>query len=146
MTPERRTERLYKATYTSREPCNQRREDSNQRREDSNQRREDSHQRQRRLRLQRSHQRQEDVGKGRFRLKDAQGNTLKTAINCHRLKIWHDPKEAKLNQSKRMREGSSQDDSIPEKRKRSEDDTQRAGTTKKDNRSDNSSKVGGYLL
>jgi len=88
----------------------------------------------------------EDVGKGWFRLKDAQGNTLKTAINCHWLKIWHDPKEAKLNQSKRMREGSSQDDSIPEKRKRSEDDTQQAGTAKKDNRSDNSSKVGGYLL
>lgn len=40
----------------------------------------------------------EDVGKGQFRLKDAQGNALKTAINCHRLKIWHDPKEAQLNQ------------------------------------------------
>ena len=85
----------------------------------------------------------EDVGKGRLRLKDAQGNALKTAINCHRLKIWHDPKEAKLNQQsvstsvmcassctlylydlyvafhgKRMREGSSQDDSIPEKKKK----------------------------
>ena len=40
----------------------------------------------------------EDVGKGQFCLKDAQGKVLKTAINCHRLKIWHDPKEAKLNQ------------------------------------------------
>ena len=26
----------------------------------------------------------EDVGKGQFRLKDIQGNALKTAINCHR--------------------------------------------------------------
>ena len=40
----------------------------------------------------------EDVGKGLFRLKDAKGKLLKTAINCHRLKIWHDPQAAKLNQ------------------------------------------------
>lgn len=40
----------------------------------------------------------EDMGKGRFHLKDAQGKILKTAINCHRLKIWHDPQAAKLNQ------------------------------------------------
>ena len=40
----------------------------------------------------------EDIGKGRFRLKNVQGNMLKTAINCHRLKIWHDPKASKLNQ------------------------------------------------
>ena len=41
----------------------------------------------------------EDVGKGRFHLKDAQGNILKTAISCHRLKIWHDPKEALVIQN-----------------------------------------------
>ena len=40
----------------------------------------------------------EDVGKGRFRLKDAKGKTLKTAINCHRLKIWRNPMSAKVNQ------------------------------------------------
>ena len=39
-----------------------------------------------------------DVGKGRFRLRDAQGNMLKTAINCHCLKIWHDLQASRLNQ------------------------------------------------
>lgn len=40
----------------------------------------------------------EDMGKGWFCLKDAQGKILETAINCHWLNIWHDPQAAKLNQ------------------------------------------------
>ena len=32
-----------------------------------------------------------DIGKGRYRLQDHNGNLLKTAINCHHLKICHDP-------------------------------------------------------
>ena len=38
----------------------------------------------------------EDIGKGRYRLQDHNGNLLKTAINCHRLKIWHDPDGGRL--------------------------------------------------
>ena len=38
----------------------------------------------------------EDLGKGRFRLKDNCGKTLKTAINVHRLKIWKNPDECRL--------------------------------------------------
>ena len=33
---------------------------------------------------------EEDLGKGRFRLKDLNGKLLKTAINIHRLKVWND--------------------------------------------------------
>lgn len=44
--------------------------------------------------------------------------------------------------SKRTREGSSQDDSIPEKRQRSVKNTRQAGTEKKNN----SSKVGAIIL
>ena len=40
----------------------------------------------------------EDVGKGQFYLNSAQGKILKIAINCHWLKIWHDPMSARLNQ------------------------------------------------
>ena len=32
----------------------------------------------------------EDLGKGRYRLKDGKGDLMKTAINCHRLKLWLD--------------------------------------------------------
>ena len=38
----------------------------------------------------------EDLGKGRYRLQDAYGLHLKTAINCNRLKIWRDPESAIL--------------------------------------------------
>ena len=38
----------------------------------------------------------EDLGKGRYRLQDANSKNLKTAINCHRLKIWRDPESAIL--------------------------------------------------
>ena len=31
----------------------------------------------------------EDLGKGRFRLKDEKGKLLKNAYNCHRLKLRH---------------------------------------------------------
>lgn len=40
----------------------------------------------------------DDVGKGRFRLKDGQSKILKTTINFHWLKIYHDPKAARLIQ------------------------------------------------
>ena len=38
----------------------------------------------------------EDLGKGRYRLKDSHGEILKTAVNCHRLKIWQDADSALL--------------------------------------------------
>lgn len=37
-----------------------------------------------------------DLGKGRYQLKDIDGRILKTAVNCHRLKIWRDPDSALL--------------------------------------------------
>ena len=40
----------------------------------------------------------EDLGKGRFRLKDADGKVLKTAMNVHRLKIWNNPDECSLKE------------------------------------------------
>ena len=39
---------------------------------------------------------EEDLGKGRFRLKDLNGKLLKTAINIHRLKVWNDPDWGRL--------------------------------------------------
>ena len=39
---------------------------------------------------------EEDLGKGRFRLKDLNGKLLKTAINIHRLKVWNDPDGGRL--------------------------------------------------
>ena len=32
----------------------------------------------------------EDLGKGHYWLKDGKGVLMKTAINCHRLKLWLD--------------------------------------------------------
>lgn len=40
----------------------------------------------------------EELGKGRYRLKDVDGRLLKTAVNCHRLKTWRDPDPALLKQ------------------------------------------------
>ena len=37
----------------------------------------------------------EDLGKGHYRLKNKDGEILKTAINYHRLKIWLDPEGGK---------------------------------------------------
>ena len=37
-----------------------------------------------------------DLGKGRYRLKGEDGVTMKTAVNCHRLKLWVDPNGGKL--------------------------------------------------
>ena len=37
----------------------------------------------------------EELGKGRYRLKNKDGEILKTAINYHRLKIWLDPEGGK---------------------------------------------------
>ena len=42
----------------------------------------------------------EDLGKGRYRLKDEKGELLKTAINCHRLKLWLDPDGGRLKPQK----------------------------------------------
>ena len=39
---------------------------------------------------------EEDLGKGRFRLKDLNGKLLKTAINIHRLKVWNDSDGGRL--------------------------------------------------
>ena len=33
----------------------------------------------------------EDLGKGRYKLKDGNGKVLTTAYNCHRLKLWLEP-------------------------------------------------------
>ena len=41
----------------------------------------------------------EDLGKGRFRLKDLKGKLLKTAINVHRLKVWNHPDEGRLREA-----------------------------------------------
>ena len=41
----------------------------------------------------------EDLGKGRFRLKDEKGKLLKNAYNCHRLKLWLEPNQ-KAEESK----------------------------------------------
>ena len=38
----------------------------------------------------------EDLGKGRYRLQGEDGELLKTAVNCHRLKLWIDPNGGKL--------------------------------------------------
>ena len=40
----------------------------------------------------------QDLGKGRYRLKDSAGQLLKAAVNCHRLKMWRDPDSALLKQ------------------------------------------------
>ena len=42
----------------------------------------------------------EDLGKGRYRLKDGKGDLMKTAINCHRLKLWLDPDGGRLKPQK----------------------------------------------
>ena len=42
----------------------------------------------------------EDLGKGRYRLKDGNGDLMKTAINCHRLKLWLDPDGGRLKPQK----------------------------------------------
>ena len=44
----------------------------------------------------------EDIGKGRYRLKDNKGKLLKTAIDCHRLKIWHDPDGGRLRDKSKV--------------------------------------------
>ena len=33
----------------------------------------------------------EDLGKGRYKLKDGNGKVLTRAYNCHRLKLWLEP-------------------------------------------------------
>lgn len=33
----------------------------------------------------------EDLGKGRYKLKDGNGKVLARAYNCHRLKLWLEP-------------------------------------------------------
>ena len=43
----------------------------------------------------------EELGKGRYRLKGEDGVLMKTAINCHRLKLWLDPEGGKLKPQKR---------------------------------------------
>ena len=35
----------------------------------------------------------EDLGKGRYKLKDGNGKVLTRAYNCHRLKLWLEPNE-----------------------------------------------------
>lgn len=44
----------------------------------------------------------EELGKGRCRLRGIDGVLLKTAINCHRLKIWHDPEGGKRATMKKV--------------------------------------------
>ena len=38
----------------------------------------------------------EDLGKVRYRLQGEDGVVLKTAVSCHRLKLWIDPNGGKL--------------------------------------------------
>ena len=47
----------------------------------------------------------EDLGKGRYRLKGEDGVTMKTAVNCHRLKLWVDPNGGKLQKPLQERNG-----------------------------------------
>ena len=38
----------------------------------------------------------EDLGMGRYRLKNTADKVLQQAVNCHRLKLWLDPQEGSL--------------------------------------------------
>ena len=38
----------------------------------------------------------EDLGKGRFRLKNEDGKSLQKTVNTHRLKLWLDPNQRTL--------------------------------------------------
>jgi hypothetical protein len=52
----------------------------------------------------------EDLGKGRFRLANEDGVTLKKSVNCHRIKPWHNPDEGRLQPPRKRK----RNDWVPE--------------------------------